>query len=201
MIHTTGGNSFGSPCVFPFKLNGSWHHGCLPDADFPGLSWCATSEDFDQDRKMGHCLIAGMLYFFFALSNVKCIKCVFSLLFPIVWKPCTKVFLLKLSCALRINVFLCDLAEEGCQTLFVESEGDSCYEFVPGVAVTWHEALDSCRSQGADLLSFSKPDEFHSSNSETDLLYVYVPASESIREPNLAKNVWFFVFVWLSFLD
>lgn len=111
-----------------------------------------------------------------------------------VFKLCTKLFLLKLSCALGLNVFLCDLAEEGCQTLFVKSEGDSCYEFVPGVAVTWQDALDSCRSQGADLLSFSKPDELHSSNSETDLLYVYVPASESRREPNLAEKLLFFFF-------
>ncbi|XP_077481335.1 lymphocyte antigen 75 isoform X2 [Stigmatopora argus] len=110
VIHTTNGNSAGAPCEFPFKHNGSWHHGCLPDSDLPGLSWCSTTPDHDRDGKDGNCL-----------------------------KP-----------------------EMGCQTLFSGPEGDSCYQFVPNAAVTWQQALHSCRGQGADLFSVSSPEDLHS---------------------------------------
>ncbi|XP_029113613.1 lymphocyte antigen 75-like isoform X1 [Scleropages formosus] len=59
VVHTTLGNSYGAPCYFPFRYNGSWFHECLPDDSddaAPGLSWCSTTQDFDADGKRGYCL-------------------------------------------------------------------------------------------------------------------------------------------------
>ncbi|XP_033846453.1 lymphocyte antigen 75 isoform X1 [Periophthalmus magnuspinnatus] len=110
IIYTTDGNSAGAPCEFPFKYKDKWYHECLPDSSNSGLSWCATTSNYDQDLRSGTCLIP----------------------------------------------------EEGCQTLLEGPEENSCYEFVPSAAVTWQQALDSCRSQGGDLLSITAPEDLHS---------------------------------------
>ncbi|KAK4828116.1 hypothetical protein QYF61_023914 [Mycteria americana] len=54
-IYTLGGNAFGAPCVFPFKLNGKWYAECIPRSDDAGSLWCATSSDFDKDQFFGNC--------------------------------------------------------------------------------------------------------------------------------------------------
>ncbi|KFQ05099.1 Macrophage mannose receptor 1, partial [Leptosomus discolor] len=54
-IYTLGGNAFGAPCMFPFKLNGKWYAECIPQSDDAGSLWCATSSDFDKDQLFGNC--------------------------------------------------------------------------------------------------------------------------------------------------
>lgn len=60
--YTLGGNAFGAPCVFPFKLNGKWYAECIPRRDNPGSLWCATSSDFDKDQLFGNCPLKGNLF-------------------------------------------------------------------------------------------------------------------------------------------
>ncbi|KAK6485123.1 lymphocyte antigen 75 [Huso huso] len=55
-IYTTRGNSFGLPCEFPFKYNGTWHHDCTSDEREEGMEWCATTALYDTEKKWGICL-------------------------------------------------------------------------------------------------------------------------------------------------
>ncbi|XP_041936044.1 lymphocyte antigen 75 isoform X1 [Alosa sapidissima] len=48
---------------------------------------------------------------------------------------------------------------EGCHTLWENATNGHCYQTVATAAVTWHQARDSCRSQGGDLLSVSSASE------------------------------------------
>ncbi|XP_064020388.1 secretory phospholipase A2 receptor [Pogoniulus pusillus] len=51
--YTLLGNSFGSPCVFPFQYNQKWYYECTKDGK--GFDWCATTTHYDQDEKWGFC--------------------------------------------------------------------------------------------------------------------------------------------------
>lgn len=48
-----GGNSFGHCCRFPFMRNNTTYYTCITDSD--ENPWCATTVNFDQDKKWGYC--------------------------------------------------------------------------------------------------------------------------------------------------
>ncbi|XP_040296244.1 lymphocyte antigen 75 [Bufo bufo] len=54
VVYTTGANSAGKPCDFPFFYNGSWYHDCIRDAK-EEQEWCVTSSSFD-NVVLGNCL-------------------------------------------------------------------------------------------------------------------------------------------------
>lgn len=55
VLYTSGGNSDGSPCVFPFVFNGISYNTCTTDGRSDGYRWCATTANYDQDKKYGFC--------------------------------------------------------------------------------------------------------------------------------------------------
>ncbi|XP_025975853.2 matrix metalloproteinase-9 [Dromaius novaehollandiae] len=55
LLYTQGGNSDGSPCVFPFVFGGVSYDACTTDGRSDGYRWCATTASFDQDKKYGFC--------------------------------------------------------------------------------------------------------------------------------------------------
>lgn len=54
-MSTVGGNSEGAPCVFPFTFLGNKHEGCTSAGRSDGKMWCATTANYDDDRKWGFC--------------------------------------------------------------------------------------------------------------------------------------------------
>ncbi|KAM5280110.1 lymphocyte antigen 75 [Ctenodactylus gundi] len=54
-VYTRDGNSGGSPCEFPFLLDGRWHHDCILDEEHNG-PWCATTLNYEYDQQWGICL-------------------------------------------------------------------------------------------------------------------------------------------------
>ncbi|XP_056290315.1 macrophage mannose receptor 1-like [Pseudoliparis swirei] len=54
-VFTIGGNAFGGPCQFPFKIEEKWYAECTEEGRSDGQLWCATERDYDKVKKWGFC--------------------------------------------------------------------------------------------------------------------------------------------------
>lgn len=47
--------SGGEPCVFPFTMMNKSFSDCTTEGRIGGRKWCATTANYDADRKWGFC--------------------------------------------------------------------------------------------------------------------------------------------------
>lgn len=55
LLYTFGGNADGVECVFPFVFQGEEYDSCTTEGRSDGYRWCATTSNFDNDKKYGFC--------------------------------------------------------------------------------------------------------------------------------------------------
>ncbi|XP_016523044.1 matrix metalloproteinase-9-like, partial [Poecilia formosa] len=55
LLFTFDGNADGAPCVFPFIFQGKMYKSCTTDSRIDGQRWCATTSNYDTDKKYGIC--------------------------------------------------------------------------------------------------------------------------------------------------
>uniref|UniRef100_A0A8C2XGG1 72 kDa type IV collagenase n=1 Tax=Cyclopterus lumpus TaxID=8103 RepID=A0A8C2XGG1_CYCLU len=60
LLFTIGGNAEGAPCKFPFTFQGEKYDACTTQGRDDGYRWCATTEDYDQDKTFAFCPETGM---------------------------------------------------------------------------------------------------------------------------------------------
>ena len=63
LVGTFGGNAGGANCVFPFRYKGKMYSDCTK-ANHNKL-WCATTPNYDKDKKWGNCKAAGEMAFLY----------------------------------------------------------------------------------------------------------------------------------------
>uniref|UniRef100_UPI00398EE250 zinc finger protein 335-like n=1 Tax=Pristiophorus japonicus TaxID=55135 RepID=UPI00398EE250 len=61
-----GGNSDGEQCSFPFTFLDKTYDACTADGRSDQKLWCATTSNFDEDKKWGYCADAGYSLFLVA---------------------------------------------------------------------------------------------------------------------------------------
>uniref|UniRef100_A0A8C6PUS4 Matrix metalloproteinase-9 n=1 Tax=Nothobranchius furzeri TaxID=105023 RepID=A0A8C6PUS4_NOTFU len=62
LLYTFGGNADGAPCVFPFIFLDKEYSSCTTEGRNDGNRWCATTNNYDKDKKYGFCPSRGLIY-------------------------------------------------------------------------------------------------------------------------------------------
>nr|XP_033770880.1 matrix metalloproteinase-9 [Geotrypetes seraphini] len=78
VVKTKFGNSNGETCHFPFRFDGEYYSSCTSEGRTDGLLWCATTANFDKDKKFGFCPSEDLFTYG---GNSDGEKCVFPFIF------------------------------------------------------------------------------------------------------------------------